>query len=70
MVVRNAVKIGKIVAGFANDQQFYKDALVMPNNVVATLQSFMIEKRTGNVTLSYRGGDLRIIKVEETAPAR
>ena len=26
---------GKIVAGFVNDQQFYKDALVMPNNVVA-----------------------------------
>lgn len=68
--MRNAVTIGKIVTGFPNDQQFYNDALVMPNNVVATLQSFMLEKRTGNVILSFRGGDLRIIKVEETATAR
>ncbi len=61
---------GKIVAGFANDQQFYDDALVMPNNVVATIQSFLLEKRTGKVTLSFRGGDCRIIKVEETAAAK
>ena len=61
---------GKIVAGFANDQKFYDDALVMPNNVVATIQSFLLEKRTGKVTLSFRGGDCRTIKVEETAAAK
>ena len=38
---------GKIVAGFANDQQFYDDALVMPNNVVATIQSFLLENLIG-----------------------
>ena len=62
--------IGKVVAGFANDQKFYKDALVLPHNVVATIQSFVLDERTGNVILCFRGGDLRIIKVEETAPAR
>ncbi len=42
----------------------------MPENVVATLQRFVLDQRTGNVPLSYRGGDLRIIKVERTFPAR
>ena len=60
---------GKIVAGYANDQQFYKDALVMPERVVATLQHFVLEQRTGNVTFCFRGGDLRVIKVEQTFPA-
>ena len=44
--------------------------LVMPGNVVATLQSFVLDQRTGNVILSFRGGDLRIIKVEETASVK
>ena len=62
--------IGKIIAGVSRDQPLSDGMLVMPDNVVATLQSFVLDQRTGNVILSFRGGDLRIIKVEETAPAR
>ena len=59
--------IGKIVAGFANDQQFYKDALVLPNNVVATIRHFVGGRRSGNVMLSARSGEIYALGVQETA---
>ena len=60
----------KIIAGVSREQPFCDGMLVMPENVVATLQRFVLDQRTGNVILCFRGGDLRIIKVEETASAR
>ncbi len=60
----------KVIAGVSKDQPFCDGMLVMPENVVATLQRFVLDQRTGNVTLSFRGGDLRVIKVEETATAK
>ena len=60
----------KIIAGVSRDQPLCDGMLVMPGNVVATLQSFVLDQRTGNVILCFRGGELRIIKVEETASAR
>ena len=62
--------IAKVIAGVSRDKPFCDGMLVMPENVVATLQRFVLDQRTGNVTLSYRSGDLRIIKVEETFPAQ
>ena len=60
----------KLVAGVDNYEALRGDDLAVPEPVVATLQRFVIEQRSGSVTLSFRGGDLRIIKVEEIAPAK
>ena len=60
----------KVIAGVSRDQPFCDGMLVMPDNVVATLQRFVLDQRTGNVILNFRGGDLRVIKVEEPASAK
>ena len=60
----------KVIAGVSRDSPFCDGMLVMPDYVVATLQRFVLDQRTGNVILSFRGGDLQIIKVEESATAK
>lgn len=57
----------KPVIGGINTEILCNGVLQLPERVVATLQDFVLAKRTGNVVLSYREGDLRVIKVEETA---
>lgn len=60
----------KSVIGGVSDEMRCNGALQLPERVVATLQDFMLAKRTGNVILSFREGDLQIIKVEESASVK
>ena len=62
--------IAKFIAAVDQDEARRLGGLTVPEPVVATLQCFVLQRRTGNVILSFRGGDLQIVKVEETAPVR
>ena len=57
----------KLVIGGINTEMVCKGVLQLPERVVATMQDFVLAKRTGNVVLSYHEGNLRVIKVEESA---